>query len=402
MKITILSEYFFPDEASTGKLLSDLFKTIGEKNANLEVQVITSDRLYRGGLKKLSRNEMWSGIGITRLTGPRLNRSSPILRIFADVLFCFQAFVHLILLPKPDAIVVVTNPFLLPFVARLFFVLFRVPYYYVIHDVFPDIAVATGLISERGFFASVFRYFQKGWLHSAKMVIVLGRCMRDTVCHRYALSSSKVVVLTTWADPRKILPLEDDGFLRTNHHLEGPIVLYAGNLGNFQDFDTILNAAGLLLGRKTSINFLFVGYGAKREYIETVVRDRSLRNVKVLDPVDENHLNQLLCSADISLVTLEKGADGLGVPSKLYTIMASGRPIIGIVMQNSEVALTIDECDCGVRVEPGDSEELANTIFSLCMAPDRLKEMGYNARARFENQFTLEFVSERYRDVLGI
>jgi len=230
--------------------------------------------------------------------------------------------------------------------------------------------------------------------------------MRDYLVEHYSLPGENVEVITNWSDAGEILPLSKNTRFRRQHGLEGKIVLYAGNFGQYQNFDNILDAAKQLASNPTyapggpvGVTFVFVGEGARKNYIAHRIKEENINNIRMFPFVDRANLGDLLASADISLVTLEPGVEGLGVPSKFYNILASGRPTVAIVGAHSEVARALEEADCGVRVEQGRPDQLARTISELMAAPQELERIGNNARRVFEEKYTLHHVSEKYYEV---
>jgi glycosyltransferase involved in cell wall biosynthesis len=179
------------------------------------------------------------------------------------------------------------------------------------------------------------------------------------------------------------------------------VVLYSGNFAQYQDFDTLLDAAALLKDR-ADITFAFVGDGAKKEHIQSRVQNEKLVNVKMMPFVPEEELSDLLASASVSLVTLEKEMVGLAVPSKFYNIMASGRATVAVVNPLSEVGRVVAESHCGVQVDPENPARLAGVIGELAMQPERVQEMGHIARAICEREYSLSHVAQRFYEVFGM
>ena len=174
------------------------------------------------------------------------------------------------------------------------------------------------------------------------------------------------------------------------------VVLYAGNFGQCQDFDNLLSAAKLLRDAAPDITIVFVGEGPKKEYLSERVRSDQLTNVRILPFVPREEFPDLLASADVSLVTLEPGAEGLGVPSKFYNILASGRPTVAVVASDSEVARVLEEAHCGLTVAHHEAPTLADTLMKLCHDETRLDAMGQAARRTFEAEYTLEKSADKF------
>jgi glycosyltransferase involved in cell wall biosynthesis len=397
MRVCILTEYFYPDcTGGTPAVLSALARRLHDHYPDLELEVITSRNLYRGAANSLSAFEEWDGIPIHRVAAPKSNRPGTVARLAAGALFTTAAFAMLNRRPRYDLVFVGTNPPTAPEAAQWYRFLRGVPYTYLIHDLYPDLALALGLLSRKHPAAQMLTALQRGWLHRARSVVVIGRCMKEYLHRTYGLSPARIEVITNWSDPEAIVPRDTATAFRTRHGLTGTVVLYAGNFGQYQNFDDLLDAAERLQTPHPDLTVVFVGDGARREYLENAIATRKLRNVRMYGFVPEGEFCDLLASADVSLVTLEPGAEGLGVPSKFYNILASGRPSVAIVAPGSEVAHVLAEADCGVRVDHGQPDRLAEVLASLHADAAGRSRLGANARKMFLERYTLPAVAAQY------
>ncbi len=398
MKVCLLSEYFYPDRAGgTPQVLSNLSRFLRDNYGDVELEVITSTNLYRGAQTKLARFENWGGIRIFRLNTPKSNRPSTLLRLLAGAAFSGATLLKLLRRPRPDVVFVVTNPPTLPLAAKIYGRLRGVPYVYLVHDLYPDVATALGVLPKAGRVARLFHAAQRSWLHGAARVVVLGRCMRDYLSEFYELPPARVEVIPNWSDESLIAPLPKETAFRRAHGLTGFVALYAGGFGQYQNFETILDAAAILQREGAGVTWVFVGEGARREQIEARIAG-GLSSVRLLPFVPNGEFSDLLASADVSLVTLERGAEGLGVPSKFYNILASGRATVALVAPGCEVERVLSEADCGVRVAQDDPAALAQTMRELSQRPAELARMGANARRALLDHYTLGHVGRSFHD----
>jgi glycosyltransferase involved in cell wall biosynthesis len=395
MRVCIINEFFHPDNGGgTGTVLSHLVRHLKDTHSELVIDVITTRSLYRGEKTFLSLTENWDGINISRIGVPRPRTAGMAARLLAGWLFSVAAHLKLMKRRRYDLVLVTTAPPTLP-IAMQWMRLLRVPYIYVIYDLFPDVPVALGAVSADSRIARFCGRLQRTWLKNASSVVVLGRCMRDHLIKQYDLRADKIEVIPIWGDTR-ITPTGKQTRFRAQHNLSGSVVLYAGNFGQCQDFDNLLDCAKLLQVSDPDITLVFVGDGPKKEYITGRVEKEGLSNVRIFPFVPREDFPDMLSSADISLVTLEPGAEGLGVPSKFYNILASGRATVAVVAPSSEVAHVVDEASCGVTVAHHDAPELARVLGDLCRNKVRLDEMGVAARRVFEQEYTLETSANRF------
>lgn len=403
MRICILSEYFYPDSTGgTGTVLSKLISHLKSEYAHLEIDVIASRNAFRGEAGKLIPRETWNGVNIYRLKAPAPRKESVKRRLAANMVFTTRTFLRLMIARRRyDLVLVVTAPPTLPLAARMFSRLTGVPYVYLVYDLYLDMAIAMGMVSAKSRVIKTMRKVQRSWFDDADTIVVLGRCMRDHVARTYELGLDKIGVIPIPASHELIVPVPKEATqFRHDNDISNFLVLYAGNFARYQDFDTLLDAAKALKHR-SDITFAFVGDGVKKAHIASRIAEEELTNVKMLPFVPESQLCDMLGAADVSLVTLERGIEGLAVPSKFYNIMASGRATIACVPKVSEVAQVIAECDCGVQVDQENSQALAQVIERLADDTETLERMGRNARRACEERYSLNHVGRQFHHIFN-
>jgi glycosyltransferase involved in cell wall biosynthesis len=402
MRICVLSEYFYPDSTGgSGTVLSNLVRRLKDEYKDLEIDVITSNNLFRGEAQSLPAYEDWDGVRIRRLSAPQPRKRSIRRRLSANMAFTSNVLCTLIQQRgKYDLIMVSTAPLtptLAP-AARAFRRLTGTPYLYLIYDLYLDLALALSMVGGESNLVRSMQKVQRSWLLSSSKVIVLGRCMRDLISDRYRVPHEHIEVVPIPSDISRIQPQSSQTQFRTEHGLSGFVVLYAGNFAQYQDFDTLLDAANILKGR-SDITWVFVGDGAKMGHILGRVEGESMANVRVLPFVPQEELSDMLASADVSLVTLERGTAGLAVPSKFYNFLASGRPTVAVIEPFSEITRAINDFGCGLCVEPEDSAGLANAFTRLAQEPDEARRMGQVAREACEAHYAVPHIAHRFHEI---
>jgi len=402
MRIAVLCEYFYPDNSGgTPTDLAELACYLKQLDVEIVIDVVTSRNLYRpsGVSVKLLPQEVWNGLTIRRLRTPKSNRPSMMFRLLSGGVFSMAALFLMLRKPPYDLVLIVTNPPANAMAAWLYWKLRGVPYIYLVHDLYPDIAVALGRLKGDSMVARAFERLQKQWLTSAARVVALGRCMRDHLHRRYGVSLDRIRVVSNWADPGAIsVSSRENGFRQANA-LAGFVVIYGGNFSHYVNFGQILGAAKLL--EHDSISFVLIGDGVRRSELVATVEKEGLKNVRVLPKVPRAAMNEVLAAADISLISLDRRMLGLGVPSKLYSILASGRPVVAMVPPGSEVATVLEEEQCGVNIVGDDAEAMAREIRRLKQDPDLAERMGQNARSALVRRFTLHHAAEQFRTLFN-
>lgn len=399
LKVLMVTDHFQPDLSSTGRLWTDL--AVELVAGGLEVSVVTAHSSYNTNVVA-PRRETHKGVQIRRLKSTQFDRTKLPGRLVNEVSFSMASFVVSLRLPRPDVILSLSSPpFLPPFMALAGRVR-RVPFVYVNYDIFPDIAVAIGLLSSSHPATWAFERALRFALRRATRVVVIGRCMESIVRSKLAGRPVPIDVIHNWSDGTQFFPIPRPAnrFLKAHPEISGTFVVqYSGNMGRFQDFESIL-AAAARLHDDPAISFVIIGDGFRRQWVIDQVLERQLSNVTVLPFQPQEVLNESLNAADVSLVTLERGAEGLGVPSKFYPVLATGTPVLAVMHPEAEVARVVREHRLGHVVEQGDVDGLCAAIVGLKAEPTTAREMGERARAVFLEQFDRPVAMSRYLHTL--
>ncbi len=400
--IRILSQYFHPDVANTGQLLFEL--AVGFVREGIATEVITARPSYDNTIDASGR-ETISGVTIRRVPATRLNKNTIAGKVLNALSYFFSALIVLLTSESTDPLLIVSNPPFLPFLGVILKRLKKVDYIFLVHDIYPDIAVQLGYLSSGGIIERVWHRLNGRIFRDASDIIVLSESMRGRILQKidegnYPTGAPGVSVIYNWADGSFIAPkkFHDNPFIR-RYGLEGNfIVQYSGNMGLFHDLECVIEAARLT--GDEDCRFLFIGGGGKKAKLEEMAARYSLRNVLFLPYQPRALLPESLTAANLAIVTLEKGIEGLAMPSKLSTILAAGVPVAAFCDEGSDIAGIIQEGECGVALRQGDSEGLLRIIQKLKSDPDLQTTMGRNARRCYEKFFTFDSALARYLDII--
>ena len=225
--------------------------------------------------------------------------------------------------------------------------------------------------------------------------------MRDLVAHKLGLDSDKIAIIPNWADVDKIRPVPSaQTKLSKALDLSGKFVLqYSGNMGRTHDLEILIECARKLEDRQ-DIHFLMTGWGAKRQWLEETISAHRMSNMTLLVNRPRDELADSLNASDVGVISFVHGMAGISVPSRMYNIMAAGKPIIAVVDENSELALVVKEEQIGWVVLPGDVDQLVAVILEAHVNPARLTEMGQRARRVAETKYSFARVIESYRNLI--
>jgi len=251
-----------------------------------------------------------------------------------------------------------TTPPLLSFVVALASRIRKIPFVYVCQDLFPYTATKSGLVKETAFIRLLARL--NGFaIRQANKLVALGEDMKKRLveCGAYEV---RIEVIQNWTDLDQIKPCNKQNAFSRENDLEKPfVVMHAGNFGYVQDFDYILEIAKAI-DPKQGIRFVFVGGGpVKDKVVNKAIR---LKHVRFIPFQERASVAEVLGSADVQLVSLKRGLCGYSVPSKIYALLASGRPIMGLVEKETQVARLIQGADCGIVTDYKNAAETAQDL----------------------------------------
>jgi colanic acid biosynthesis glycosyl transferase WcaI len=399
MRVLVLNQYFHPDLASTSQLLTELCEDLARGD---EVTVVCGrpsyDPIERRDMRGLVAEDRHGDIRVLRTWSTSFPRGNMPGRLVNYGTYVASSLAGAIRAGRPDVVLAMTDPPVIAAAAALTARLRGVPFVYVVQDLFPQVGVELGKIRNRTLIRSL-EAVNGSLRRRASAVVAIGRDMA-ALLRALGVPDGKLRIIPNWADGSIVRPLDERSKLRTELGLEGRfVVMHSGNVGFSQELDTLLDAA-TALHDDPEIHFLIVGDGAARPSLETKARARRLANVTFLGYRPKDELSDALGAADLHVVGLRRGLEGLIVPSKMYGVMAAGKPFIAAVERRSEVALVVEETGCGIRLEPGDAPQLASTIAEVRHEEGRLAEMGRRGRSRLESEFERTRTTGAYRDLL--
>ncbi len=275
----------------------------------------------------------------------------------------------------------------------------RCPMVFNIQDVFPDAAVETGAITNRTIIAAA-SWLERVSYRAADAVTVLSDDLRDNVVAKLDPSGGDqrvetVHVIPNFVDTDAIVPADRSTPYRSELGLgDGPVVLYAGNVGFSQSLDLVLAAAREL----PEVTFLINGNGAARSSLEAAAAD--IANVRFADYIEPSRLSELLATGDVHVVPLRRGLGRVSVPSKTYSIMAAGRPVVAAIDADTAVPRILADSGGGIAVPPDDAVAFTEALRSLVADPARCRQFGALGRAWVEREASPKAVGAAYDDLL--
>lgn len=407
MNIVVLCPHFAPDVAPTGEVMTSIAAELVELGHRLHIVTALpwyqNHALEPGWDGQLVRHEPTPWGAITRVHPFPTDKSNLPARAVAfggfTVLATFEGVVSRL---RPDLVLAMSPPLTLALAGWAVSRMRRVPFVFNIQDVFPDVAVELGLLTDRRAIA-VASWLERASYRRADAVTVLSDDLAENVRAKITLGlrgpaaddqAGKVRVIPNFIDTTWITPGPTENSYRAAHGLTGKrVVMYAGNVGLSQSLDLVLDAA-VALRHEPDIAFVVNGGGAARPDLER--RARGMDNVQFVDMAPKAGLPEVLAAADVHVVPLKRGLAWSSVPSKLYSILAAGRPLVASVDPGTEVARTVEQAGAGIAVPPDDPEAFTKAIRRLLDDAPAAEAMGASGRRFVESWASPSAVARAY------
>ena len=334
---------------------------------------------------------------IQLITAPEYNRKSRLTRGLTWVRYFISTTKLILFSKKSDGFLLSSNPPILGIWFWLLNFFKKNPYMVLVYDIYPDVLIEMGIVQQSNIIVKIWNWLNKKVYRDAKSIVTLGKHMAKRLSTSNDLSLSKISIIPPWVDTDFIKPLAyENNPLAKNFNPGGKhIVLYSGNMGVSHDIDTMLGAAKQLR-KRDDILFLFIGGGDKYQAVVDYQKSHQLDNIAIYPYQEESDLPYTMALASISLVALDGGAQELMIPSKVFYYMAAGSAVIGICSGESELNDIINTCDCGVCMEPGDPQNLADKIEKLLQNPKELDAYRYNSRKLVIDTYGREIGIKRF------
>ena len=398
MRILILNQYFHPDVSATSQLLTELCEDLATHH---DVFVVTGRPSYdpgdHAGSSGLVSRERHGRVKVARVWSTAFHRSNMLGRLTNYATYLASSVAGAIAVHKPDVVVALTDPPPIGQIGSWVASLRRVPFVVVVKDIFPEVPVQLSMI-RNPLLIRILRRFTRELLRSADRVVSIGPMM-DRRLREMGVPDDRIAQIPDWADGAAVRPLSAPSPMREAQGWQDRfVVMHSGNVGLSQDLDVLLDAAEVLRDER-DIVIAIVGEGASKAGLEERAAREGLTNVVFLPYQEKASLSESLGAADLHLVMLRDGLAGYIVPSKVYGILAAGKPYVTAVEAGAEPQTIADEFECGIRVEPGDADGLAKAILIMRHESD-LPAMGARARAALEQRYDRRRSSQAYRKLL--
>jgi colanic acid biosynthesis glycosyl transferase WcaI len=392
-RLLVLNQYYWPGVEATGQLLAQLCRDLSDEYA---VTVITG----RPGVPGAPVGRSTDGaVEIIRVNSTAFPRRILALRAVNYLTYLAAAAREATSAERPDVVLCMTDPPVVANVALLAARRFDAPLVVISQDVFPEIAVLLNRIRSTIVVAAL-RIAIRYYLRRAERIVAIGTAMRSRLLAKGA-GPDRIRVIPNWVDTTTLREHEQENEWSEAAGLAGRfVVMHSGNVGYTQDLDSLVRAATFLRDLD-GLAIAIVGEGARRAELMALAELLETDQVHFLPYQRREALPYSLSAAQVHVVGLARGLSGYVVPSRLYGVLAVGRPVLAAADSDSETAQLVDEIGCGVVVPPGRPELLAAAIRRAYDGEYDLDRMGRSARAYAEAEADRAVATQRYRALLA-
>jgi glycosyltransferase involved in cell wall biosynthesis len=375
-EVWVVSELFYPETISTGYILTEIAKSLTEKN---EVNVITGPKYYEVKQQN-SEYESLENIRIHRIKSKGYNKNILFTRLIGHFIVSLKMLLLMLKkIPRNSEVFIVTNPVLLFVLSSFFIQRKKWKVKLLVHDVYPENLLVGGVLNSKSSLLYLFfqHIFKKAFL-KMETIIVLGRDMK-VLFERKIGFEKRIEIIENWADVDNINIVENK--------IQNKKFLFAGNFGRVQGIEILLDVINTI--KNKDFEFLFIGNGALDSYIKSYIQNNKLWHVKKFGWLPRSSQNKFLAQSTIGVISLKDGMYGLGVPSKLYNLLAAGKPIFYIGDENSEVHLVMKEYKIGWFSKANNQEMIKNTFLEIINCDENIiREYSLNSRKLAENLYS--------------
>ena len=391
-RLLVLNQYYWPGVEATAHLLTELCEGLADE---FDVQVVTG---ILHGHESEPRRVVRNGVEVVRVPSTSFERSKLAARGANYLTYLSRAFAQALRGPRPDVVLCMTDPPMVGDIALSVAKRFGAPLLVISEDVFPEIALELKRL-ENPVLIGLLRALVGLYLKRADRIVAIGETMRRRLEEKGA-PADRLTVIPNWVDTNAITPQpRDNRWARKRGLSDKFVVMHSGNVGHAQNLDSLVRAATFLRDLD-DLAVLVIGFGARYDDLVALAKRLEVDSIRFLHYQPRAVLPQSLGSADVHVVGLSSGLSGYIVPSRLYGILAAGRPVIVAADPESETAQVVESVGCGVVIPPGRPELLADAIRDLRERRDELDEIGARGRAYVVAEADRSVAIGRYRELL--
>ena len=390
--IVFLCQYFYPEHNSSATLPFDAASALAD--AGFSVDVLCGSPKEYSDTENVPSRETVNGIEIKRINYFQTKRSKKLGRLVNYFSFSAGALLKLSVLRNYKAVIVYSNPPVLPLVAVIANILFGTKIVFVSFDVYPEVAVASqnikaGSMIEKGM-SFINRMMFKRVTKAVALTDEMKKFLTDS---RKELTEDRIVTIPNWAHEAPPQISSKKAKMELGYKEQDFVVSYLGNMGICQEMETMLKAIKALKSDE-DIHFIFAGHGVKTERIREETSDN--KNVRMYGFLQGEDFEKVLAASSCCVLSLEKYMKGLGAPSKLYSYMQAGKPLIAVSDKDSYLKTETEDRKIGIHVDINDVSAFTEAVRYLYNNPEMADAMAENAKNIYETVCSKTICGEKY------
>ena len=407
MKVLFLKDYFVPEVIASTQLNTNLYEKMAKDKIQMVLYTPTPTRGITDEVKKkykhIKKETMFDGYMSVHRFPLIQEGKNPVLRAFRYALQCIIQFNRAVFAKEArecDVLFLGSTPPIIGAIGATAKKFNHKPFVYCLQDIFPDSLVGTGLAKKDGLLWKIGRVIENYTYRNADKIIVISQDFKRNIMAK-GVPEEKIEVVYNWVDENAIVPVkEEDNELFEEFGISRDKfrVVYAGNLGNAQNIEIIIDAARKLK-YNPKIEFVIFGKGGLEDEIKQTKANEQLDNLKILPLQPYERVSKVYGLGHVCIVACKPGLGGAAMPSKTWSIMSSGRAVLAN-FDEGELKEILENNNCGVFTKSGDLPGFVSTIENLSQHPEQCAEMGVNGRQFILNNLTREVGTQRYVDVI--
>ena len=400
MKVIFPFSYYYPEQCAGIFVVDDLMHRLAEEGDESVIYVPTPTRNVREGVEWKRKEVHCDDKMVVKRFRMYGEGKNPLLRALRYC-FCELVYLHHLLCDKYDVAFIDSTPPIqglkLPIV-RLFR---KCPVVYNAQDLFPDTLSGTGLAKKGGLLWKIGSWVARVTFNNTDKIIAISEDIKRTLVEEKGIPADKVVVVYNWVDSDAVVPIakeenplfEEFGLNREKFH-----VVYAGNLGNAQNINIVVDAAARLRDNE-NVEFVVFGSGGLESDIRARIETEGLKNLRLLPLQPVERVKYVYSLGDVCLVSCKEGLGGSAMPSKTWSILSCGRPVLAN-FDEGELQMILTRNELGVFTKAGDLEGFVEAISQLAAEPEKCEKMGARGRQFILDNLTKDAGTRKYAEVL--
>ena len=404
-KLLIHSIVFSPDGVSTAYLYNDI--ALGFKKANYDVVVLTTSPHYNvidSALEKQPLKIKSFGLyyesdfdGIRVIHVPLKKYKSTLVRILSFIYWHISSFFIGLSIKNIDFVLSPSPPLSIGLISILISKIKNAKFVYNVQEIYPDLLIKQGNLKSKPIIKAL-KWLEKFVYSNAAAVITIDKLFYDQIAERFE-DKTKLKVVSNFVDTDLYKPVVGEIKLPSafENDPDRVKILYAGNIGFYQDWESIFYAADKL--RDEKIDFWIIGEGVRKNYLLEMIQKNNFNNIKLLPYQDRELMPTINGFADIHFISISKEMEQEGFPSKVYTIMACEKPMIVITGKNTPLYNFLSELNCSILVTEDRNEGFVRAILELVKNSDKRNKLGGNGLNVIQNEYTKEKVVKKYVNI---